>query len=217
MLHPILGWRDGLAIIRGPHTNISTRSTTRTPDFATRHIDHPPTPELPMFNVMPRWSVEPPLPSVEAHLRGDAREVLIIRVEGIPRQEVPEDLVRTGSSMLRCLSEEDHLNLRLAIELEDLEDGQPEVESLAVDAGLYEVPEICEAQMNPLEEPPLHPAKCGMVDGLEKPEGPLWIWLMPSLIFSRGWRSWRTSGLIIIRAIVIIPPIIRRSISHDTH
>ena len=167
-----------------------------------------------MFNVMPRWSVEPPLPSVEAQLRGDAREVLILRVEGIPRQEVPEDLVRTGSSMLRCLSEEDHLNLRLAIELEDLEDGQPNVQSLFRGSCLDYQPEVREAQMDPLEEPPLQPTKCAMIDVLEKPEGPLWIWLMPSLIF---WRSWRTSGLIIIRAIVIIPPIIRRSISHDTH
>ena len=116
-----------------------------------------------MFNVMPRWSVEPPLPSVEAQLRGDAREVLI------PRQEVPEDLVRTGSSMLRCLSEEDHLNLRLAIELEDLEDGQPEVQSLGTGSCLDFQPEVREAQMDPLEEPPLQPTKCAMIDVLRSP------------------------------------------------
>ena len=125
ILHPILWWRDRLAIGRGPHTNVSTRRITRAPAFPTRNPDHPPAPEVPMLDGHSRWPIDPILASLEGQLGGDLREVVILRIDGIPGQEVPEDLVGTGSPMLRGLSQEDHFDLRLLIEFEDLEDGHP--------------------------------------------------------------------------------------------
>ena len=65
------------------------------------------------------------LPRFAHEVRDLVREVLVLALEGPDGQEVPEDLVGTGSPMLRGLSQEDHFDLRLLIELEDLEDGHP--------------------------------------------------------------------------------------------
>ena len=98
VLAPIVRRKDRHAIDLFPHIDITTRRVTRAPGFPTRNVDHPPTPEPPMVDVLDWRPVEPLLASLEGHLGGDAREVLILGVEGIPRQDVPEDLVCTGPS-----------------------------------------------------------------------------------------------------------------------
>ena len=112
--------------------------------------------------------------------------------------------------MFRGLCQQEELDLRLLIELEDLEDAQPNVESLEVHTGLDDRPEVREAQMDPLEEPPLQPRKSPMVDALEKPEGPQRVGLAISPRVRRSsswWRSWRPCILV-----SRIPPIAWRSI-----
>ena len=63
---------------------------------------------------------------------------------GPPRQgacqDLPQDLVRTGTTHIACLEQQEHVSHGLGVELQEFEDLQPGIQGLLISATMQDVP-----------------------------------------------------------------------------
>ena len=104
-------------------------------------------------------------------VRQQGAEVPVVRLQGVPGEEFPEDLVGLCPAILRLLCQEVPVGDGLGVELEDLPD-LVEVR-LGVVGGppLDDCPIVGEGLMHPVEVPILEPVGHRVVHALQVPEG----------------------------------------------
>ena len=163
--------------------------------------------------MIPRRSVDvPPGPVDEG--RQLLGEVLVVRLEGPTREELPEDLVGLCASTLSRVTEEHEVHLRFPVELEDHEDAHHELHGPLIGASLEDRPILGELHEDELQVDELVEREAPVVDGLEIPEGRQVFVLRNSRIkWSLLWSWLRYSRRLSSILVEIVPPVVPRCCS----
>ena len=163
--------REGLAVL-ACDAPVALRDCPGPEARVSRLCVVPPVP-LPAVLVVPGRAVEVPA-RVANHGGHLVREVLILRLEGRGREDLPEDLVGLSAPRLPQVRQEHEVLAGPLVELEGHEDVHPEGHGGRPDTALHGAPRLRDGPVDPLEEPVLEvPEDLRVRVDPEEPEGPV--------------------------------------------